>query len=452
MTDLSVQTTLEMRYRERTPGSRALWGRALDVLPHGVSGAAKFYAPYPVFLASAEGGHVTDVDGNDYVDLLMGAGPNLLGHRHPAVMEAVRRQLDAVTQSMAPTGLEPAFAERLRDHMPYLQRMRFTNTGSEADRSVVRLARVVTGRPMIAKFEGHYHGSEDALQVSAMVGRTAGPPGRPAPVFDSAGISPSVLAETLVLPFNDVESTVALIEEHADRLAAVIMEPVAFSSGGAIPADTGLARAVRAVTERAGILLIFDEIVTGLRLGMGGAPTYLGVVPDLSCLGKAIGGGFPLGCFGGRADVMEAGLGLGGDPAQRVFQSGTYTGNPISIAAGMAVLDVLESEPILEHIDRMGSALREGLSGVFADRGVEACMTGVGSIFQVHFTSEPPRDRRGVLAGDAERSRLFLLGLVADGVLWPPVHPGVTAAPHDRSDVDRVIETAERVLRQAPFA
>jgi glutamate-1-semialdehyde 2,1-aminomutase len=331
--------------------------------------------------------------------------------------------------------------------MPYLERIRFTNTGSEADRSVVRLARAVTGRPLIAKFEGHYHGSEDALQVSAMVRRTAGPRERPTAILDSAGVPPSVLADTLVLPFNDIAHTTRLIDEHADRLAAVIMEPVGFSSGGAIPAEPDFAEAVRGTTSRSGILLIFDEIVTGLRLGLAGAPAYLGVTPDLSCLGKALGGGFPLACFGGRADVMEAGLGVAADERQRIFQSGTYTGNPISIAAGMAVLDVLESEPVLEHVDAVGASVRNGLSGLFTEHGATACMTGMGSIFQVHFTSAPPRDRRDILAGDAERTRLFLLGLVAEGVLWPPVHPGVTAAPHTDADVDQVIDAAERVLR-----
>lgn len=444
MASVGTVVGIEARYRERTPGSRAMWERAKDVLPQGISGAAKFYAPYPLFVSGADGGHITDVDGRDYVDFLMGAGPNLLGHRHPQVIDAVRRQLDIATQTMSPTELEIAYAERLRGHMPYLERIRFTNTGSEADRSVARLARVFTGRRVIGKFEGNYHGSEDLFQVSANVRRVDGPAERPLGVADSAGISAAVLDEVLVLPYNDAAHAVALIEARADELAAVIMEPVAFSSGGGIMAEPAFARAVRDVTARHEILLIFDEIVTGLRLGLGGAPSYLGVTPDLSCLGKAIGGGFPIGGFGGRAEVMERGL--AGRAEDRIFQSGTYTANPVSLAAGMAVLDVLESHPVLAHVDALGSQLREALDARFRARGVEACMTGVGSIFQVHFAAKPPRNRRDVLAGDHERTRLFLLGLVAEGILWPPIHPGVVAAPHTVADLDRLMEAADRVL------
>lgn len=447
--------SIAARYTARTARSRELWERARQVMPMGVSAGIKYFAPYPTYLARGEGGTVWDADGNEYVDLVMGAGPHLLGHRHPAVMARVREQLDGqdggqtggLLQSLAPSPLEVDLAERLHGLMPYLERLRFTNTGSEAVRSAIRAARAATGRTMIAKFEGHYHGSDDPVMASANVRRTAGTPDRPEVVAESAGIPDYVLGDVLILPFNDVAATEALIDEHGARLAAVLMEPVAFSSGGAIPADLELARAVRRATERHGIVLVFDEIVTALRIHPSGAPAYLGVTPDLSCIGKAIGGGFPLAAFGGRAELMEAVLGPGAAATgKRIFQSGTFTANPVALAAGLATLDVLEREPVTEHIDTLATRLRRGLDDAFKSRGFAAITTGAGSIFQVHFTPEPPRNRREILAGDLVSLELFLLGLVTEGIYWTPIHPGLTAYAHTAEQMDRAIEAADRVL------
>jgi glutamate-1-semialdehyde 2,1-aminomutase len=456
--------TIAARYAARTPRSRALWERARQVMPMGVSAGIKYFAPYPTYLVRGEGGTVWDSDGNEYIDLVMGAGPHLLGHRHPAVMARVREQLDGqdggrnggllggLVQSLAPSPLEVEMSERLRGLMPYLERLRFTNTGSEAVRSAIRAARAATGRTMIAKFEGHYHGSDDPVMASANVRRTAGTADRPEAVAESAGIPDYVLDDVLILPFNDAAATEALIDEHGTRLAAVLMEPVAFSSGGAIPADVELARAVRRATERHGIVLIFDEIVTALRIHPSGAPAYLGVTPDLSCIGKAIGGGFPLAAFGGRAELMEAVLGPGAAATgKRIFQSGTFTANPVALAAGLATLDVLEREPVNEHIDELATRLRGGLDDAFnthafAARGFAAVTTGAGSIFQVHFTAAPPRNRREILAGDLDSLELFLLGLVTEGIYWTPIHPGLTSYAHTAEQMDRAIAAADRVL------
>jgi glutamate-1-semialdehyde 2,1-aminomutase len=455
--------SITARYTARTPSSRDLWERARQVMPMGVSAGIKYFAPYPTYLVRGEGGTVWDADGNEYVDLVMGAGPHLLGHRHPAVMARVRDQLDGqagegnsgrdgrlsrgFVQSLAPSPLEVEMAERLRGLMPYLERLRFTNTGSEAVRSAIRAARAVTGRTMIAKFEGHYHGSDDPVMASANVRRTAGAADRPEAVAESAGIPDYVLDDVLILPFNDAAATEALIDEHGTRLAAVLMEPVAFSSGGAIPADVELAQAVRRATERHGIVLIFDEIVTALRIHPSGAPAYLGVTPDLSCIGKAIGGGFPLAAFGGRAELLEAGLGPGAAATgKRIFQSGTFTANPVALAAGLATLDVLEREPVNERIDELATRLRRGLDDAFRTRGFPAVTTGGGSIFQVHFTPEPPRNRREILAGDLVSLELFLLGLVGEGIYWTPIHPGLTSYAHTAAQMDRAIEAADRVL------
>jgi len=439
-----LKETVEAIYRARTPGSERLHEESSEVLPMGVSGAAKYYAPYPAFLERAEGGHVWDVDGNLYVDLLMGAGPNLLGHRPPSIIDAVRRQLDQATQLLAPTRLELSLARRLQGHMPYLERIRFTNTGSEAVRTCLRAARAYSGRTGLAKLEGGFHGSDDPFLVST--GSVGGAAERPVPSPASAGVPGYVLEDVLVLPFDDVARSVELVEERADRLAAVFLEPVAFSTGGAIPVSADLARALRQVTARHGILLVFDEVVTCYRMGLGGGAAYLGVEPDLSAVGKAIGGGFPLAAMGGRAEVMDAVVGpRSAGEGRQVFQSGTYTGNPVSLAAGLAVLDVLEGEPVLERIDALAEQLRAGLRRVFRQHRIAAHVSGVGSVFQVHFAASQPCNRRDILAGDLELTRLFLLGLVGEGVLWPPIHPGVTAYAHSDEDIHRVLEAADRV-------
>ena len=435
------------RFRRGTPGSRALWERACEVFPQGVSGQAKFFAPYPVFVASCEGPAVVDVDGRRYVDMLMGAGPMLLGHRHPHVIEAISRQLGLMTNPMMPNEASLDFAERLRSQMPYLERLRFTNTGSEATRTAVRIARAATGRLKIAKFEGNYHGSDDVFLVSTHSHEAAGTDERPEPRLDYSGLSERLLDEVVVLPYNDGAAAADLIAEHAGELAAVIMEPVAFSSGGGIPATREFARAVREASTAAGAALIFDEVLCALRLGLAGAPGYLGVSPDLSTIGKAVGGGLPLAAVGGRADLMEAALGAGAGE-RRIFQSGTFTENPVSVAAGMATLDVLESTDALERADRAGELLRDGLTKLFGGAGVEAAVTGVGSIVQAHLGASSVANRRDVLRADCERTREFLLRMVAQGVLWPPVHPGVTSAAHGDGEVEAVLAAGESVLEE----
>jgi glutamate-1-semialdehyde 2,1-aminomutase len=443
----SFAVTLEERYRRATPGSKALWDRATRIMPSGVSASIKYFAPYPVYLESGIGGTVRDVDGRTYVDLVMGAGPHILGHADPEVIEAIRVQAGRITQHLSPAVDEVAFAERLAEHFPQLERVRFANTGSEAIRSAVRVARAMTGRTMIAKCEGLYHGSDDAVMVSSTVGRTDGTADRPVGVADSAGIPGYVIDDTLILPFNDPIAAEALIAEHGDRLAAVLLEPIAFSSGGAIAATRPFVETLRAATSRVSAVLIFDEVVTALRLGSGGASTYFGVVPDLTCVGKAIGGGMAIAAFGGRADLMEGALGL--DAARkgtRIFQSGTFTANPLAIAAGNVVLERFRSGGPVARLDALAERLRAGLDDLFVRQGVAARTTGAASIFQVHFTEAGPRNRREILGGDMTALHSFMLGLLAEGILWTPVHPGLTCLAHTETQIDAVIAAAGRVL------
>ena len=350
-----------------------------------------------------------------------------------------------MTNPMMPVEASIELAERIRGHMPYLERLRFVNTGSESTRSAVRVARAATGRTKIAKCEGNFHGSDETFLVSTHTHAVEGPDTAPVAVPDYAGMAPDLADGVLVLPYNDPDAAVALIGAHADELAAVIMEPVAFSSGGGVPATREFARAMRDATAAHGIALIFDEVLCAYRMGLAGAPAYLGVTPDLATIGKAVGGGMPLGAFGGRTDIMEAALGP--DAGERkVFQSGTFTENPVSVAAGLAVLDVLEREPVLERADRAGERLRQGLQAEFDARDVPAVVTGVASILQVHIGATGISNRRDVLRSDLEAVRDFLLGMVAHGVLWPPVHPAVTSGAHTDEDVEHVLAAARAVL------
>ncbi len=473
----SVRRSLEL-YSAGRGESRRMWERARGVMPGGVSGAAKWYAPFPLFIASAEGPRATDVDGNEYVDLLMGAGPMLLGHGHPRVLEAVRAQLGEMTNPMLPTERSVELAERIRGHMPYLERLRFANTGSEATRSAVRVARAVTARPLIAKCEGAFHGSEDMFLVSAHSRAVAGSDVRPEPVVDYAGLLPGIEGGVLLLPYNDPVAAAELIAAHAHELACVIVEPLAFSSGGGMPATPEFARALREASTRHDVPLIFDEVLCAYRMGLAGAPAWLGVTPDLAAIGKAVGGGMPLAAFGGRAELMEAafsaraedticpeeticpddttgsetpGQGPGrptpaSDRPLPIFQSGTFTENPVAVAAGLAVLDVLESEPVLERADRTGELLRGGLRELFAAQGITAAVTGATSIAQVHFGVERVENRRDVLRADTQATHAFQLGMVAEGVLWPPGHPALTSGAHTETDIERVLAAAGEVL------
>jgi glutamate-1-semialdehyde 2,1-aminomutase len=352
-----------------------------------------------------------------------------------------------MTNPMMPNEASIVFAERLRSHMPYLERLRFTNTGSEATRSAVRVARATTGRTKIAKFEGNFHGSDDAFLVSTHSHRTAGTDARPEPQLDYAGLAPRLLDEVVVLPYNNARAACEVIGEHASELAAVIMEPVAFSSGGGVPATPEFAAAIRELTAANDIPLIFDEVLCALRLGLAGAPSYLGVVPDLATIGKAVGGGMPLAAFGGRVELMEAALGAdAGD--RKVFQSGTFTENPVSIAAGMAVLDVLETTPALEQADAAGAQLRSGLAEVFDSAGLEVAVSGAASIVQMHWGAPAINNRRDILSSDTERTREFLLRMVAHRVLWPPLHPGLTSAAHGPEEVEAVLAAARAAVEE----
>jgi glutamate-1-semialdehyde 2,1-aminomutase len=423
---------------ERTPRAHALRAEAELVLSGGVSSHFKAWQPF--YVANAQGSHLTDIDGNDYVDLVMGFGPNSLGHSPPVVMDAVRAQLDHGTSLAVATPLEVELAQTIARLVPSMEQMRFVVTGTEATMMAFRTARAFTGRTRIARFEGHYHGQHDAALAS--VAHVAGPQDRPEPVADGAGIPQAVLDDVVVLPWNDIDEVAPVVREHVGDLAAVILEPIPFSNIGGVEPDPEFLRALRELTAQQGTLLVFDEVITGFRLGLGGAAAHFGFAPDLHIFGKAVGGGFPVGVFGGRRDVMEAVVKpKPGDPhaPETIFQSGTFSGAPPAMAAGIAMLRELERTDAIAVADARAEAIRSGWRDVVADLSLHAQITGISSWLGLAFTDSLIRTRRDALSADPVLARVFSLGLLAGGVYLAPSHPGFTSAAHTEDDVQRVL-------------
>jgi glutamate-1-semialdehyde 2,1-aminomutase len=433
------------RLAERTPDSHALRQQAELVLSGGVSSHFKAWQPF--YVRAAQGSHLTDVDGNDYVDLVMGFGPNSLGHSPRVVVEAVQAVLGRGTSLAVATPLEVELAQTIARLVPSMEQMRFVVTGTEATMMALRTARAFTGRTRVARFEGHYHGQHDAALAS--VAHVAGPDRRPEPVADGAGIPQGVLDDVVVLPWDDIDDVAPVVREAAGDFAAIVLEPVPFSNIGGVEPDPEFLRALRELTAQYGILLVFDEVVTGFRLGLGGAAAHFGVRPDLHVFGKAVGGGFPIGVFGGRRDVMEAVVRpKPGDPhsPETIFQSGTFSGAPPVMAAGLAMLRELEQTDAIAVADARAEAIREGWRELVGELDLPAQVTGISSWLGLLFTDRPIRTRRDAVTADAARARAFSLGLLAGGVYLAPSHPGFTSAAHSEEDVRRVLEVSREVL------
>ena len=317
----------------------------------------------------------------------------------------------------------------------------------------LRTARAFTGRTRVARFEGHYHGQHDGALAS--VAHVAGSEERPRPVADGAGIPQAVLDDVVVLPWNDIDMVAPVVRETAGDLAVIILEPVPFSNIGGVEPDPEFLRALRELTTQHGALLVFDEVITGFRLGLGGAAAHFGVTPDLHVFGKAVGGGFPVGVFGGRRDVMEAVVRpKPGDPhsPETIFQSGTFSGAPPAMAAGLAMLRELEQTDAIAVADARAEAVRAGWRELVGDLGLQAQVTGISSWLGLSFTDRPIRTRRDALTADPARARAFSLGLLAGGVYLAPSHPGFTSAAHSEDDVRRVLEVSRDVLARIAAA
>ncbi|HWC11814.1 MAG TPA: aminotransferase class III-fold pyridoxal phosphate-dependent enzyme [Acidimicrobiales bacterium] len=434
-------TPEEERYRTLTPTSGLMFAEAASHLPGGDSRSPLFHPPYPVVWKAGAGCRLEDVDGNQLLDFTGNHTSLVLGYGHPAVDEAIRSQLGRGPVFPGTSEPQLCLARTLCERVPSFERVRFTNSGTEAVMLGVRAARAFTGRTTVAKVEGGYNGSVDAVMVStAPTLAEAGPQARPRAVPGSAGLPPGTCESTVVLPFNDADAATSLVEEHAGDLAAVVVEPV-LGSAGMIPADPEYLQALREAATAAGALLVFDEVVS-FRVDYGGAQELYGVTPDVTCLGKLVGGGLPLGVVGGRADVMAV-----FDPTRAlppVPHPGSYNANPLSLAAAQATLDVLDRSAV-QRLNARGEEVRSRIAGALSAAGLLAFVTGLGSLFAVHFTAGPVRTYRDAARGDSGLRRRLFLGLFVEGVLIDPRGVGCLSLPVGDPEVERLIAATEVV-------
>jgi glutamate-1-semialdehyde 2,1-aminomutase len=434
-------TSQEETYRRTTPRSQELHERAVAVMPGGTTRTTTYFPPYPLYIERGEGCHVWDADGTERLDMLGNYTAMILGHAHPKIVEAIQHQAARGTGFAAANPVEVELATLLCERVPSLDAVRFCNSGTEATMFAMRLARAFTGRPKIARVEGGYHGTHDYAEVSTHpVVDDAGPADAPVAVPDSIGTPEWALENVVVLPFNDADAAEAIIRRHAASLAAVILEPI-IGAGGVIAARPEFLQRLREVTSELGILLIFDEVIS-FRVGPGGAQEMYGVTPDLTTLGKIIGGGLPVAAFGGRADVMEL-LDPRHEPS--LAQGGTYNGNPLGMAAGLACMRELTPD-VFAELNRKGERVAEQLSEVFASHGVPAQINGVGSLLAIHFSERPVVDYRAVAASDKNRMRDFFLGLVNHGVLMAPRGMGAISTPMDEDVLQRYVDAVDEVV------
>jgi len=429
-------------YQAKTPRSRALFEEAQRVLPGGNTRTTIFIDPYPFYAVRGDGPRIWDADGHERIDFNGNYTSLILGHAPAAVVAAVQEVAARGLSFPAPSEHELRLAEALTRRVPSCEQVRFTNSGTEATMLAIRGARAHTGRPKIAKFEGSYHGTHDWVQVSITPPvEGAGSRKRPKAVPAGAGVPDAVLKQVVVLPWNEPEAALKLIDKHAAQLACVICEPVQ-GAAGVIPPAEGVLQALREVTARHGIVLIFDEVIT-FRLGPGGAQALMGVTPDMTTFGKIIGGGLPVGAFGGRTDIMAVFDPRGGKP--RVAQGGTFNANPLTMVAGLATLKALTAEVYVE-LDRLGEALREKVRRLFRARKVKAQVTGVGSLFCLHWTPKRVVDFRSSRPLDPEQPLRTYLGLLNEGVLLSQRGMGAVSTAMRDGEIDRFVDALGKVL------
>jgi len=416
--------------------SRELYKKANKLLPGGVSSPVRAIKPYPFYTRSANGSKITDIDGNEYIDCCLAYGPNILGHANPTVKEAIIDQLDKGWLYGTPTDLEVDLASRIADIYPSIDMLRFVSTGTEATMSAIRAARGFTGKDKFIKIEGGFHGAHDAVLVQA--GSGASTLGKP----DSLGIPADFTKHTLQTPFNDIEALTAVIEKNDDEVAALIMEPVMGNIGPILP-EKGYLEEVRKVTEENDIVLIFDEVITGFRLAMGGAQEYYGVTPDMTTLGKIIGGGLPIGVFGGKKEIIDMVA-----PSGSVYQAGTFSGSPTSAAAGIAVLDVLEKEEVHKKLNATGDVFRSRLTDIVTDIGLDYTVSGIASMFMVFF-GDKPLNYQDVLKCDKESYLKFFFKMLDTGVFIPPsqYETNFLSTAHTEDDLEKTLAAYEANLK-----
>ena len=441
-------TGFEGQYRGRTQKSFEMFQEASKSLPGGVAGNGKFMEPYPIYVSNARGAKLWDIDGHEYTDLLMGAGVHILGHSPKVVLDAVKKQMEKGIHYYMPAEIEVKLGKQVSQLMSAIDMVRFVNTGTESTQMALRTARAYRKKDKIAKFEGNFHGQHDSVLISTL--STAGEPDNLLPSIDSAGIPKAFAQDVLVLPYNDIDGTLSSIRREAKDLGTVIVEPVSAFGLGCIPADREFLKAVREITIENDIPLIFDEVVTNFRLALGGAAEFFGVKPDLVCLGKILGGGFAIGGYGGREDIMEKMVtpktGLW-DLKEQIFQSGCFSGNPISMTAGLVVLEELEKKKVYPRLNSLTEKLRNGLSEIGEQFKNDILVTGVTSLLQIHFGIKDIRNKRDAMKANKVMAKEFHLGLRARGIM-ASAHPLFLSTKHTEKDVNHILEVTEIVLKE----
>lgn len=421
--------------------SEALFERSQRVIPGGVNSpvrAARSVGTFPLFIARAEGSKMVDADGREYIDYVGSWGPMILGHAHPRVLEAINRAAGLGTSYGAPTEAEVSLAEKIVASVPSVDQVRLVNSGTEATMSAVRLARAYTGRPLIVKFDGCYHGHGDSFLIQAGSGvATLGIPGSP-------GVPPEIAALTVSLPYNDLGSVRDLFREKGQHIAALIVEPVA-GNMGVVPPRPGFLEGLREITSQSGSLLIFDEVITGFRVALGGAQELFAVRPDLTCLGKIIGGGLPVGAYGGREEIMSWIA-----PSGPVYQAGTLSGNPLATAAGLATLNLLSEKDVYPQLEEKSAFFFGTLEALARGQGLPFRVTRVGSLGSFFFTGAEVTDFTSVQQASAEAYAQFFRAMRERGVyLAPSAYEALfISLAHSREDLEKTLAAAEESFRE----
>ncbi|MBN2060242.1 MAG: glutamate-1-semialdehyde 2,1-aminomutase [Deltaproteobacteria bacterium] len=420
--------------------SRSLFKRASRIIPGGVNSpvrACKAVGGDPLFISRAEGCFLWDEDGDRYIDYVCSWGPMILGHSHPEVLKGIERRLPLGTSYGAPTALEVDMAEMIIDMVPSIEMVRMVNSGTEATMSAIRLARGFTGRNIIVKFEGCYHGHTDSLLVSSGSGvATLGIPGSP-------GVPADVAKYTITVAFNDFESVIRVFEKFGSDIAAVIVEPIPGNMGVVLP-GTGFLKGLRDITEKNDSLLIFDEVISGFRVSPGGAQELYDISPDLTCLGKIMGGGLPVGAYGGKKDIMEMMA-----PEGDIYQAGTLSGNPLAMAAGLATLEILKNSDVYIRLEEKSRKFFTGIEDAARAAGVNVVVNRVGSMGSIFFSSEPVKDFRSSKESDVEKFRKYYLSMLSNGVYLAPsaFEASFVSASHDNESIRKTVESAEESFR-----
>jgi glutamate-1-semialdehyde 2,1-aminomutase len=443
-----MTTTLDQLlsdYRDKNGGSYQLWRRAHDSMPGGNTRTGVHVDPFPIYTERGEGVHVTDVDGNERTDFVCNATALILGHAHPDVVSALQSRAAMGTAFFGPTPIEVELAELVRERLPSLEKIRYCSSGTEAVLNALRVARAFTGRPLIAKFEGAYHGIDDPALVSYVPPLTdeLGPANQPNPVLSSKGLAPGTAESVLVLPYNDAEVAEALIRANGDQIAAIIIDPLSTAAGLALP-DQAFIDTLRRVATELDIVLIFDEIVS-FRAGPSGTQGVYGITPDLTCLAKVVAGGTPGGLFGGRADIMSLYDPTTGTPA--IPQSGTYNGNPLVASAGFATLQGM-TPAAYSHIENLTHRISDGVRAAFADSDASGCVVNAGSLFRIYFLDKPPTNYREAAEDSKARHRWLYFYLLNNGILSR--QGGCVPVPLTDAQADQFIQTVATGLKEMP--